>query len=81
MALHISPEKKVGGSAGNQKHSIGQGSSALVLIDGVEGDLTTVNPEDIETVAVLKDAASAAVYGARGAFGVILVTTKAPKTD
>ena len=73
--------KKVGGSAGNQKHSIGQGSSALVLIDGVEGDLTTVNPEDIETVAVLKDAASAAVYGARGAFGVILVTTKAPKTD
>ena len=40
-------------------HSIGQGSSALVLIDGVEGDLTTVNPEDIETVAVLKDAASA----------------------
>lgn len=73
--------KKVGGGAGNQKHSIGQGSSALVLIDGVEGDLTTVNPEDIETVAVLKDAASAAVYGARGAFGVILVTTKAPKTD
>ena len=72
--------KKVGGGAGNQKHSIGQGSSALVLIDGVEGDLTTVNPEDIETVAVLKDAASAA-YGARGAFGVILVTTKAPKTD
>lgn len=73
--------KKVSGGAGNQKHSIGQGSSALVLIDGVEGDLTTVNPEDIETVAVLKDAASAAVYGARGAFGVILVTTKAPKTD
>ena len=73
--------QKVGGGAGNQKHSIGQGSSALVLIDGVEGDLTTVNPEDIETVAVLKDAASAAVYGARGAFGVILVTTKAPKTD
>ncbi|HBH09238.1 MAG TPA: SusC/RagA family TonB-linked outer membrane protein, partial [Rikenellaceae bacterium] len=73
--------QKVGGSAKGAKHSIGQGSSALVLIDGVEGDLTTVNPEDIETVAVLKDAASAAVYGARGAFGVILVTTKTPKTD
>lgn len=73
--------QKVGGNAKGAKHSIGQGSSALVLIDGVEGDLTTVNPEDIETVAVLKDAASAAVYGARGAFGVILVTTKAPKTD
>lgn len=72
---------KVGGNAKGAKHSIGQGSSALVLIDGVEGDLTTVNPEDIETVAVLKDAASAAVYGARGAFGVILVTTKTPKTD
>ena len=73
--------QKVGGNAKGAKHSIGQGSSALVLIDGVEGDLTTVNPEDIETVAVLKDAASAAVYGARGAFGVILVTTKTPKTD
>lgn len=53
-----------GTSAEGQKHSIGQGGSALVLIDGVEGDLTTVNPEDVETVSVLKDAASAAVYGA-----------------
>lgn len=70
-----------GTSAEGQKHSIGQGGSALVLIDGVEGDLTTVNPEDVETVSVLKDAASAAVYGARGAFGVILVTTKGAKKD
>ena len=61
--------------------SIGQGGSALVLIDGVEGDLTSINPDDIETVSVLKDAASAAVYGARGAFGVILVTTKNAKKD
>lgn len=60
---------------------IGQGGSALVLIDGVEGDLTTINPDDIETVSVLKDAASAAVYGARGSFGVILVTTKNAKKD
>lgn len=67
--------------ASQTKHSIGQGGGALVLIDGVEGDLTTVNPEDVETVSVLKDAASAAVYGARGAFGVILVTTKAAKKD
>ena len=80
-ATSYQSRSKVGGSAKGAKHSIGQGSSALVLIDGVEGDLTTVNPEDIETVAVLKDAASAAVYGARGAFGVILVTTKTPKTD
>lgn len=80
-ATSYQSRSKVGGNAKGAKHSIGQGSSALVLIDGVEGDLTTVNPGDIETVAVLKDAASAAVYGARGAFGVILVTTKTPKTD
>lgn len=71
--------RKSGTSGEGTKHSIGQGGSALVLIDGVEGDLTTVNPEDVETISVLKDAASAAVYGARGAFGVILVTTKAAK--
>lgn len=57
-------------------NSIGSGGSALVLIDGAEGNLDAVNPADIETVSVLKDASSAAVYGARGAFGVILVTTK-----
>lgn len=64
------------GGAGQGSHSIGQGGSALILIDGVEGSLTAVNPDDIETISVLKDASSAAVYGARGAFGVILVTTK-----
>lgn len=56
--------------------SIGQGGSALVLIDGVEGDISTLNPADIESVSVLKDAASAAIYGARGTFGVVLITTK-----
>lgn len=61
--------------------SMGQGGSCLVMIDGVEGDLSTVNPEDVESISVLKDAASCAVYGARGAFGVILVTTKKPATD
>lgn len=65
-----------GTSASGSTHSIGQGGSALVLIDGVEGDLASVNPEDVQTVSVLKDAASAAVYGARGSYGVILVTTK-----
>src|SRR5690606_18141046 len=59
--------------------SIGSGGSALVLIDGVEGDMATVNPNDVENISVLKDASSAAVYGARGAFGVILITTKQPK--
>lgn len=61
--------------------SIGQGGSALVLIDGVEGDPSMLNPNDIETISVLKDAASAAVYGARGAFGVVLITTKRPQRD
>lgn len=58
--------------------SIGQGGSALVLIDGVEGDPSFLNPNDIESVSVLKDAASAAIYGARGSFGVVLITTKSP---
>jgi len=52
----------------------------LVLIDGMEGDLDAVNPNDIENITVLKDAASAAVYGSRAPFGVILVTTKQGKT-
>ena len=68
-------------NAESSSHSIGQGGSALVLIDGVEGSLSNVNPDDILSVSVLKDAASASVYGARGAYGVILVTTKAPADD
>ncbi|WP_346318058.1 TonB-dependent receptor [Chitinophaga sp. YIM B06452] len=59
--------------------SIGQGGSALVLIDGVEGDPGMLNPNDIENVSVLKDAASASIYGSRAAFGVVLITTKVPK--
>src|SRR5699024_2983699 len=58
--------------------SIGQGGSALVLIDGVEGDPSLLNPNDIADVTVLKDAASASIYGARAAFGVVLITTKNP---
>lgn len=61
--------------------SIGQGGSALVLIDGVEGDPSMLNPNDIASVSVLKDAASAAIYGARGAFGVVLITTKNPTKE
>lgn len=61
--------------------SIGQGGNALVLIDGFEGDPSRVNPNDIESVSVLKDAGSAAIYGARGAFGVVLITTKNPRVD
>ena len=52
------------------------GGEPLVLIDGAEGDLERINPADIETISVIKDASSAAIYGARASFGVILVTTK-----
>lgn len=55
------------------------GGEPLVLIDGVPGDINRVNPQDIESVSVLKDASASAIYGARGAFGVILVTTKSAK--
>ena len=55
------------------------GSSALVLIDGAPGAISTINPNDIESVSVLKDAAAAAIYGARAAGGVVLVTTKKGK--
>lgn len=55
------------------------GGGPLILVDGVEGDINDLNPNDVESVTVLKDAASAAVYGARAAFGVILVTTKTAK--
>ena len=68
-------------STTKSEQTIGQGGAALVLIDGVEGDLSTINPDDVESVSVLKDASSAAIYGARAAYGVILVTTKDASKD
>lgn len=65
----------------NDDGSYGSAIKPLVLIDNVEGDLDMVNPEDIETITVLKDAASSAIYGARAAGGVILVTTKRPQGE
>lgn len=56
------------------------GGSPLILIDGFQGSLNRINPADVESVTVLKDAASSAIYGARGAFGVILITTKKGKS-
>lgn len=67
-SINIRGVQTVSGSA--------SGLQPLVLIDGVEGDINTVNPNDVESISVLKDASSAAIYGARAAFGVILVTTK-----
>jgi TonB-linked SusC/RagA family outer membrane protein len=52
------------------------GGEPLVLIDGIEGSINRINPQDVESISVIKDASSAAVYGARAAYGVILVTTK-----
>lgn len=52
------------------------GGGPLVLVDGIEMDPNLINPQDVKDVTVLKDAASASIYGARAAFGVILITTK-----
>lgn len=62
--------------------TIGKGSSGspLVLIDGMEGDINAINPQDIDNISVLKDAAASSIYGSRAPFGVILVTTKKGKS-
>lgn len=65
----------------NSDGTYGASVAPLVLIDNVEGDIDMLNPDDIESITVLKDAASSAIYGARAAGGVILVTTKRPKGD
>ena len=56
-------------------------TSPLVIIDGVPGDINQVNPDDVESMSVLKDAASASIYGSRAAAGVILITTKRAKEN
>jgi TonB-linked SusC/RagA family outer membrane protein len=57
------------------------GGSPLVLIDGVEGDIQYINPADVDNISVIKDAAAAAIYGAKGSAGVILVNTKNGSKD
>lgn len=59
--------------------TFGAGSSALVLVDGFERDMNEINIEDIESFTVLKDASATAIYGSRGANGVVLITTKRGK--
>ncbi len=56
--------------------SFGATPNALILIDGIPGNMNDINPDDVQSISVLKDASSAAIYGARAANGVILVTTK-----
>jgi len=60
--------------------TFGANASALVLIDGLEGDINAIDPADIESFSVLKDASATAVYGVRGANGVVLITTKRGQT-
>lgn len=73
------PKFKIRGAIG----SLEGGSSPLILLDNVEiPSIQVVNPDDVESISVLKDAASASIYGSKGAFGVILITTKkGAKTD
>ena len=87
--LNLTQSSGVGGTLDSQMSinirgagTIGSGSnsSPLILIDGVEGNINAINPADIESISVLKDAASSSIYGARAAFGVILVTTKSGKS-
>ena len=59
------------GTVGNESSG-----APLILIDGMEGDLNSINPQDIESISVLKDAAASSIYGSRAPFGVVLVTTK-----
>lgn len=75
-ALNSSPSINIRGTG-----TIGEGSSSapLILIDGVPGDLNMVNMQDVENISILKDGGSAAIYGSRAAFGVIMVTTKSGK--
>lgn len=76
-SLESTPSINVRGKA-----TIGKGSQGgpLILIDGMEGDINTINPQDIENISVLKDAAASSIYGSRAPFGVILITTKSGKS-
>lgn len=60
---------------------LGSNAAPLILIDGVEGDINSINPVDIESISILKDAASSAIYGSRAPYGVILITTKGGKKN
>lgn len=86
--LNITQSGALGGSLENRPSinvrgigTIGQGSSGapLILIDGMEGDINAISPQDIDNISVLKDAAASSIYGSRAPFGVILVTTKSGK--
>lgn len=75
-SLESSPSINIRGTG-----TIGSSSgSPLILVDGMEGSLNALNPQDVESISVLKDASASSIYGSRAAFGVILVTTKRGKS-
>ncbi len=84
LSVGFSAGPKPGGSLLIRgKNSINAGTDPLIVLDGViyPGDLADINPNDIEQIDVLKDASSAAIYGARSASGVIIITTKMGKSE
>ncbi len=87
-SLNITPGNEGGEVGGKMIMNIrgsgsinGSGGKPYILVDGIEQDIYNINPDDIESISVLKDAASSSIYGARAAFGVILITTKKGNKD
>lgn len=82
--LHVNQGNGRPGGDGATLRVRGQGTlnnaNPLIIIDGAVGDMNTLNPQDVESISVLKDAASASIYGSRAANGVILITTKKGKS-
>src|SRR5699024_6648773 len=82
-----SPTGEIGGTPeislrGIQGSLNSAGASPLILVDGVEiDDINQINPQNVESISVLKDAASTAIYGSRAAWGAILITTKMGDRD
>lgn len=85
--LNIRPQDNLGGEPGGEMNvqirGIGSlsGGGPFVLVDGVPMDLNRISPNEIESVTILKDAAASAIYGARAAYGVVLITTKKGKKN
>lgn len=74
------PGEQTGSITIRGKNSV-NAASPLVIVDGVPGSMNTIDPSDIESLNVLKDASSAAIYGVQAANGVILITTKKGKKE
>jgi TonB-linked SusC/RagA family outer membrane protein len=81
--LYVTSSGQPGGGSNIRLHGIGNFGNVtpLFIIDGVQGDIDNLNPDDIESLQVLKDAGAYAIYGVRGANGVIVVTTKKGRTN